>query len=112
MKLVPFSLLSMCVAFQLLHISAAESENRNALASSTQLLKKLEAIGHEQIILSVLAEKDCNFFGNDIRCGVHEDYKLPSFKTLAGLGKLVHEQETKTKMMMEQLHNFEDPAQK
>ena len=114
MKLVPFSLLSMCVAFQLLHISAAESENRNALASSTQLLEELEAMERERIILSVLAEKDCKHFGNSIICGEHEDYKLSSFKSLADLGKLVHEQETNTKMMMEQqlLHNLEEPAQK
>ena len=102
MKLVPFSLLSSCVAFQLLHISAAESENRNDLGSSTQLLEELEMMERERIILSILKEKDCKHFGNSIICGGHEDYKLSSFKSLAGFGKLVHEQETKTKIMMEQ----------
>ena len=103
----------MCVAFQLLHISAAESENRNALASSTHLLEELEVIEQERIILSVLAEKNCKHLRNDINCGGHEDYhKQSSFKSLAGLGKLVHEQETKTKIMMELMHDFEDPAEK
>ena len=102
----------MCVAYQLLHISAVESEIRNGLASSTHLLEELEAIEQERIILSVLAEKNCKHFGNDISCGGHEDYKLSSFKSLAGLGKLVHAQETKTKIRMKPIHNFEDPAQK